>query len=322
MSPKKGKAGKKPGEKKKKESDGREWYHAFVKDLNKLAKTPEHRGTICKFLFEFGTIHIPRGCQTTNCDWVLDFNNTNLHGKLVLLAHSNETKRAIAILQKSDEGKIAPYLSYRCHVQIVKYKSVIIDKKRKIRQFYKKVDDDTKKPPLLFTGKRGWWMIWKPSLEAGITKANMSRHESTIIDWYERYVVGIEQPPPTEVVRDRAFFKYEQFMLDVFPTPAWKAITVGYKKKNVKRIRFADEPGDNGIPPPPPPEEEEESEEEEEEEEEPPVIAPEELQSIDFQKLSEMFKKKHHQTADIPTPSSITDEGELVFANRESLMEV
>lgn len=323
MFAKKAKPGKKPSPGKVKESDGREWYHAIVKDMNRLARSNDHRATICAFLHEFATVHIPRGCRTTRVDWVLDFNNPNLHGKLVVLAHSNETKRAIAILRKSDEGKIAPYLSYRCHVQIVKSKSVIIDKKRKIRQFYKKVDDDTKKPPLLFTGKRGWWMIWKPSLEAGITDKNMAKHESTVIDWYEKYIVGMDQPPPDTVARVKEDFKYEQFMLDTYPTPEWKAITMGYKKKNVKRIRFVGEAPDvdyPGVPPPPPDSEEEEEEEEEsEEEEEKVIITEEELKSADFQKLREMFKRHKTHTSEIETPTGIQEGGDLVFVNPETL---
>ena len=291
------------------------YYKDFVNDFNILAKIPSEQVKVGGMLHAFCNYYIPQGCNTTDVLWTLDPVGVDLHDRVVVLAHSQETKRALGVISRQNDGKIAPYLCYRIDLKTVKTKTFRSGPNKKTKYTKEVIADSTKQPPWLVTIKRGFQLILKESLDANITRANMHLHEDTLIRWYKTYVLGMEQPPPKELIRSREDFRFEQFMIHKYPTEEWRAINKDYKRQNKKRIRFSDDPMAES------PTNEEEQEDEEEKDDEPEIdIKPEELEAMDFSRIKMLINASASQASILQTPAGIEDDGGLVFVDDNTIM--
>jgi hypothetical protein len=182
-------------------------------------------------------------------------------GMVCLFAHSRNSKRALGVIMPCPEKEMAVPKAFRFQFStlVVKEKTVKHEVNGvKRRKTVLQVVEGTKNPENLITPKRGCWFIWTPSLEKGIYFHSIEDYKSTLIQWYQNYIVGMERDAPGDLPRVREHYGFEQFMLENYPTPKWRAFMGKYKKHNQKRVRFIDPsklplPGPSLIPPPPPP---------------------------------------------------------------------
>jgi hypothetical protein len=209
-----------------------------------------------KLLTWFCREYIPINAKVPQ-EWSLDLSSQNRirDGMICVMAHSKSAKRVLAVIKRSpDCSEVVPeqfrYTYER--LQIKKRVEPIPGKKSKERRVVEYIEEVSNSSQLLITPRRGLWVIWQPSLDVKITKANMKEFEELLIKWYRELVMGMEKEPSSMLERERDDYEYEQFKLYKYPTDEWKDHTLGLKRMNKKQVHFKNKEGP-GMPPPPPP---------------------------------------------------------------------
>ena len=228
------------------------------------------------------------------------FRGMNLSGKLAIIAHLKEPRRALVYLTRGARdanGKDIP--------ENFRYQFVRLTPQTRNSGPTFHYDNQWM---MCGSSKKGFWVVWKEYLLESPTCIENPRRAGQfptnyicppkdtlrICADYEKYVRGMERTP--EKIH---FSGYEQFNLFSEPTPDWKRVVLAMieeKKKKLTETRYKkpyynnaakeeeeEEENGRGPPPPPPPpprkfqriEEEESEVEEEEEEEEETAITPE-----------------------------------------------
>ena len=261
-----------------------EIYRDFTKRLNQIFKSEpdDAQNNAAKILSQFCDTYIPKtkdGCT----QWFLPLDTEIPNHTIVLLAHSIRPIRCIGEITKNEQCSKAIPLKYRYIVEKLMKRE--ISKEENIEEVEAgegEEEDETgespekkkkkkktkttaarprrrrietvmvscgKKQQQLISKKKGFWVIWKPSLEANIKTIDLPMHMETVLGWYSRYVEGMEKNPCPTYPRDQDDIYSEQFIMDQHPTPEWRKHTQEYQKTN-KSNR-----GDGGemMPPPPPP---------------------------------------------------------------------
>lgn len=228
----------------------------FVKNLN-----DELRAGRCeeaqKLLNWYCAEYLPYHVQEENypCpknEWWLDVLHRPIPPNTIcLMAHSGTAKRVLAVLNPAPtNNKSVPtvfcYSYKRLHI---KKRTEVINKTTKSKRTVMRLELAGEIPKALITPRRGFWVIWAPSLLRQITFDHRYEHETELMDWYSKYIHGMEKPPTDELPRIKQDFEFEQFKLARYPTIPWRNHTLGLKKLKTKQIIFVD----NGAPPPPPP---------------------------------------------------------------------
>ena len=286
----------------------------FTKNINDSFKSDpdDSSGRAAKKFNDFCE-NIPPRAKDGTIEWILPLNEEIPKHTIVLLAHSVRPIRCIAEITKNEQCSKSIPLNYRYVIEKLMKKDVPREeletadtddeeddyrqKKKKGATRLKKRRIETimtecgKKQQQLISKKKGFWLIWKTSLEAKITTKQLSQHMDTILGWYESYVEGMEKDPSTEYPRKAEDRGMEQFLLCQYPTPEWRKHTHEYQKTNKNHK----EEGGMTIPPPPPP---------------PPPAPPADDESSDEEEseggATKATKKKKKGMYDLPPPTGDT----------------
>lgn len=161
----------------------------------------------------------------------------DLSGRLAIIAHLKDPRRALVYLIKGErQGKdIPPCFAW----QFIR----IEPKTQKAGPTFKYVVA----PKMCISSKKGCWLVWKeyfeeaPACIKNSKKSTKYRDVYKVPDYetrritrdYERYIRGMEIPPPEGSIKYTGF---EQFNLD-FPTPDWKNIVCPLLHDKAEQIR-------------------------------------------------------------------------------------
>jgi hypothetical protein len=220
---------------------------AFVKGFNEGMKKESY--TDCQQLLDlYCSKYIEEAVPSASKEWGLrpealprDF--------FCILAHSSNAKRILGHVTFSPESSKRVPKKYQYSVQpyVVKIKTLDMGNNKKRRRVPMLVAG-TKNAENLITPKRGWWLIWQPSMAQNITISNYHEYMSLLISWYNKYITGMEKEPPETFPRVREHYGFEQFMLKEYPNERWRNFMGTYKKVNQRRPRrfLGDPPLDDG----------------------------------------------------------------------------
>ena len=263
-------------------------YKTFTKNVNDTFKEdPEDSlGRAAKKFNEFCENFVPKA-KDGSLEWVLPLDTEIPKHAVVLLAHSVRPMRCIGEITKNEQCSKAIPINYRYVFEKLIKRDVPreeIPPSHKNEESSDNDDDDEddderggrgkknkkggtqkthprkrrietvmvecgKKHQQLISRKKGFWIIWKPSLEAKITIKTLAENMDTVMGWYDRYVEGMEKNPSKDFPHKQNDLYIEQFLLDEYPTPEWKKHTKEYQKTNRRYVIVSD----GGVPPPPPP---------------------------------------------------------------------
>lgn len=269
-------------------------YKEFTKSLNQIFKSEpdDIYNNAAKKLNHFCENHVPKG-KDGSVQWVLPLDTDIPNHAVVLLAHSVRPIRCIGEITKNEQCSKAIPLKYRYIVEKLVKRDVFKDehcgetmnidmsrendanddielastrenkRNSKKRTLTKKRKVDTvmvecgKKQQQLISRKKGFWVIWKPSLQANITTGqSLKNNMSTVLEWYGRFVEGMEKDPSPSYPRNHEHIFFEQFLLSDYPTPEWQKHTQEYQKTNKNHkegLVASSSSSDMLVPPPPPP---------------------------------------------------------------------
>jgi hypothetical protein len=264
-------------------------YKTFTKNVNDTFKEdPEDvSGRASKKFNEFCENFVPKA-KDGSLEWVLPLDKEIPKHAVVLLAHSVRPMRCIGEITKNEQCSKAIPTNYRYVFEKLIKRDVpreeIVNKNEedndsddheedgdgggggrgkknkktshKSQQRKRRIEtvmvECGKKHQQLISRKKGFWIIWKPSLEAKITIKTLAENMDTVLGWYERYVEGMEKNPSKDFPHKQNDLYIEQFLLNEYPTPEWKKHTKEYQKTN-RRYLIVNDGGMLPPPPPPPP---------------------------------------------------------------------
>ena len=263
-------------------------YKTFTKNVNDTFKEdPEDSlGRAAKKFNEFCENFVPKA-KDGSLEWVLPLDTEIPKHAVVLLAHSVRPMRCIGEITKNEQCSKAIPINYRYVFEKLIKRDVPREEIPPSHKNESDNDDDDdeddderggrgkknkkggtqkahprkrrietvmvecgKKHQQLISRKKGFWIIWKPSLEAKITIKTLAENMDTVMGWYDRYVEGMEKNPSKDFPHKQNDLYIEQFLLDEYPTPEWKKHTKEYQKTNRRYVIVS---SDGGVPPPPPP---------------------------------------------------------------------
>lgn len=258
-------------------------YKEFTKSLNIIFKTEpdDVNNNAAKKISQFCDSYMPKANGETQ--WVLPLDEEIPLHTLVVLAHSARPIRCIGEITKNEQCTKAIPLKHRYIVEKFMRRDIFAvdaeqqegededndggegeakDRKRSssskkpVRSKKRKVNtimvECGKRQQQLISKKKGFWVIWKPSLEANIKTADIAQHMDTVLGWYTRYVEGMEKDPCPTYPRNPLDVTFEQFLLDQYPTPEWRKHTQEFRKTN-KSNKGENYAAMTQAPPPPPP---------------------------------------------------------------------
>jgi hypothetical protein len=264
-------------------------YKTFTKNVNDTFKEdPEDSlGRAAKKFNEFCENFVPKA-KDGSLEWVLPLDTEIPKHAVVLLAHSVRPMRCIGEITKNEQCSKAIPINYRYVFEKLIKRDVPREEIPPSHKNEESSDNDNddddeddderggrgkknkkgtqktqprkrrietvmvecgKKHQQLISRKKGFWIIWKPSLEAKITIKTLAENMDTVMGWYDRYVEGMEKNPSKDFPHKQNDLYIEQFLLDEYPTPEWKKHTKEYQKTNRRYVIVSD----GGVPPPPPP---------------------------------------------------------------------
>lgn len=189
---------------------------------------------------------------------------TDLTGRVAILAHLKDPRRALVYLTKGEKhGKDIP-LSFSW--QFIR----IVPKRLKSGPTFQYIAA----PKMCISSKKGCWLLWKEFLDQGhrcLVNTKKSTRTRTVFmvpsydtkkltQDYERYVRGMEIPPPRDKLTTTGL---EQFDLN-YPTAEWRKVVCPLIQEKIQRTKEKyysssaqredsdEERSTVGDPPPPP----------------------------------------------------------------------
>ncbi len=186
-------------------------FDDFIKELNNDLKNNKLEDAIDRL--QFFSNNIIKAYWDKN-EWALDPRTAPWgDNQYVLIAHSNRPIRALVRLEKSGTSKNIPGA-----LQYVIYKLTVSTTGKKKGT----IKEHKKKPHCLYTSKRGFWFIWKPSLDMKLFAPLTTETNNKLLNLYNTYVDGMETEPADSYCQSSPDKGFEQFILHTYPNQQWK----------------------------------------------------------------------------------------------------
>lgn len=234
------------------ESDARKKiYKLLIVDLNKSLKHRNGEELVSLCLNEFANKYIPQFTSIPAGEWALR-PELLVEGQICLLAHSEDTKRALGVLHRdrseTTEAIPEPF-------KFVFRRLVLKNKIKNAKIIDSKLIESQRAALLMVNEKRGFWFIHVPSIEILGSIDDMDDNMPVLLKYYHQLVEGMEKKTAPTIERKPEHIGREQLYLQLYPDEKWKKTMLEYHKNNNKK-NLSDDDDDEPPPPPPPPLEE------------------------------------------------------------------
>jgi hypothetical protein len=222
-------------------------YKILVVDLNKSLKHENGAELVALCLEEFTNKYIPQFTTLPIGEWTLR-PDLLVEGKICLLAHCDDTKRALGVLHrdKSDLTSAIPD-----PFKFVFRRLVLKNRIKNGKVVSSKLIESNKAALLVVNEKRGFWFIHTPSNEPLGSIDDIDENMPVLLKVYHQVVEGMEKKIAPSIERKPEHIGREQLYLQLYPDEKWKKTMLEFHKKNNKRKNDSDD--DEELPPPPPP---------------------------------------------------------------------